>query len=99
MPIADRCGVEIVRDSNEIAQLPPADRHVDTSGVITVPPALSNTLLAEELSRFWTSRRTLSEVVTPIVRRLAMTVHPDSADPNVEKYKWIKKAKEAMLND
>ncbi|WP_217472086.1 hypothetical protein [Haloterrigena gelatinilytica] len=45
-----------------IAQLS-ADGNVDTNGVIAAPAALSSNLLAEELSRFWTSRRTLSEVM------------------------------------
>lgn len=96
--LADRCGVETARDIDEVAQLPPAGG--DASGAIAAPPAQSDTDLGGDPHEvLGVAPDAPDDVVEAVARRLSANVHPDGADPDVEEYKRIQKAKEAILDD
>ncbi|QLG47881.1 J domain-containing protein [Natrinema halophilum] len=90
--LADRCGVETARDIDEVAQLPPADEEA-----IAAPPASSGDELDQEPHEILEVSPGASEdVIRAAARRKSANVHPDGEDGDVQEYKRIQKAKEAM---
>ncbi|ELY96639.1 dnaj-like protein [Natrialba chahannaoensis JCM 10990] len=92
--LADRCGVETARDINEVAQLPPA-----VGEAIAAPPAQSDDGLEEEPHEVLdVAPDAPDDVVKTVARRKSANVHPDGDDPDVEEYKRVQKAKDAMVD-
>ncbi|SFS63375.1 J domain-containing protein [Halostagnicola kamekurae] len=76
------------------ARLPPANEDA-----IAAPPASSDDEFQEEPHEILEiSPDASDDVVKAVARRKSADVHPDSDAPDVEEYKRIQKAKDAMLN-
>ncbi|SFT06274.1 J domain-containing protein [Halostagnicola kamekurae] len=90
--LAERCGVETAKDIDEIAQLPPADGEE-----IAAPPVSSNGFDREPHEILEVAPDASAETVKAVARRKSADVHPDGDDPDVEEYKRIQKAKEAII--